>query len=102
MASGITQNDSDTINWIIGVGLFVGVVAFIASTSEAGHALVYWSLMLLIVLLIVTQYKWIAQEFSFVNFSPPTYRPGTTNAAGQTTYSTFAKPSFGPAGIIPV
>lgn len=95
---------SDTLNWLVGVGLFIGICAFIASTSKAGHALVYYSLVLLLVLIAVTQAPWIAQELSFVNFNPPTYTP--TTGSGQTTqtaYASFKTPtSIGPAGVIPI
>ena len=65
-----TTNDATTYNWIAGWVLFIAILAVLAQ-SDTGHNIIYYSLLLIIVVLMVTQYQRIVTVLAPVGTEIP-------------------------------
>jgi hypothetical protein len=54
----IDQTDAETVNWIVG-WLIIIVLLFAVSKTRAGYAFVYYALLLIVILLFLTQARFI-------------------------------------------
>lgn len=72
MASTSTTSDTEmsTYQWVIGAILVILLLAFMAKT-ESGRGIIYYSLILMIVFLLITQYQFIAQALAVVGTQAP-------------------------------
>lgn len=72
MASTSTTSDTEmsTYQWVIGGILVILLLALMAKT-ESGRGIIYYSLILMIVFLLITQYQFIAQALAVVGTQAP-------------------------------
>lgn len=106
---GMATGDEDTINWLVGGLLFLGII-FMVTKTKTGYAVVYYALLLLVVFMFVSQYKWISTELSYFSKPMPTGLAGggsvgNLNGSGSVrTYSTGnylpTNVNYGAGGII--
>lgn len=66
-----TQNDATTYAWVAGWVVFIAILAVLAQT-ETGHNVIYYSLLLIIVVLVLTQYQRIVTLLAPVGTEIPT------------------------------
>jgi hypothetical protein len=65
-----TANDASTYSWLAGWVIFIAVIALLAQ-SKAGYSTIYYSLVLIILVLVGTQYRRIADMLSSVGTEIP-------------------------------
>lgn len=74
MTQTVTNSTSDpelaTYQWVLGGILFLVLLIFIAKT-RTGYSIIYYSLVLMIVFIVVTQYQFIAQALGPVGLQAP-------------------------------
>lgn len=61
VSSAMDQTDSETLNWLIGWAI-IGTAAYLISRTKAGYAAIYYSLLLLVLLVLITQSRFILSE----------------------------------------
>jgi cell division protein FtsW (lipid II flippase) len=65
-----TQTDANTYAWIAGWVVFIAVLAMLAQT-DTGHNVIYYSLVLIILVLVLTQYRRIVDLLAPVGTEIP-------------------------------
>lgn len=99
-----SQEDTDDMNWLF-AWILVIVVGSLITKTDIGYKIVYYSLLLLVVFLVLSQYKWIAKELGYATFDLP-YNTGTDNKGSSTTTTkttlAYTPGAYGPGGMIPL
>jgi hypothetical protein len=65
-----TANDASTYSWLAGWIIFIAILALLAQ-SKAGYSTIYYSLVLVILVLVGTQYQRIANMLASVGTEIP-------------------------------
>jgi hypothetical protein len=66
-----TATDASTYAWVAGWVVFIAILAVLAQT-ETGHNVIYYSLILIILVLVLTQYRRIVDLLAPVGTELPT------------------------------
>jgi hypothetical protein len=109
MAGTVTDEAANTFNWMIGWLILIGVIIAI-SKSRVGYAAIYYALVLILVFLVVTQYKWIAKEVGIATTisldtgkavtSVPKNLPHTASNASIAKADVVSSAPYGPGGLL--
>lgn len=99
--------DDQTIRWFLGWGVLLAILLMIGRT-KTGYAAIYYSLTLLIFLLFVTQYQWIADALKATQLAPPSEAgSGQVSRSGVVQLAAFTinpisttSPYLSPGGVI--
>jgi hypothetical protein len=98
-------DDENTLNWLLGWTLSLAAIIAVTRT-KAGYAIVYYMLFLLVVFLMLTQYKWVTQELSYATFELPAINSktaqGTRAAEAMRKTAAPVNSAWGPGGLISV
>lgn len=65
-----TDTEMNTYQWVIGGLIMIALLVFMSKT-DAGYRIIYYSLVLMIVFLLITQYQFIAQALQYVGTQAP-------------------------------
>jgi uncharacterized membrane protein YgcG len=81
-ASGGQPDDYNTVQWLMAWAV-LGVVLFLLNKTRLGHALLYYGLVLLLVFMLVTNYRWFTNVLApFSSLRPGLVPPEGTPQSG--------------------
>lgn len=79
-ATELASTQDPTFSWLLGWLLFI-ILLVLLSRTTLGHMLVYYGLLLVLIFLLVTQYKFIAATLGQVGKPESNLPPGATHGA---------------------
>lgn len=79
----LAQTKDPTFSWLLGWLLFI-ILLVLLSRNTLGHMIVYYGLLLVLIFLLVTQYKFIAATLGEVGIPESNLPPGATHGASGT------------------